>query len=94
MFDFETLGTAAGVINAQAFDTTDRIQGAKSISFGTSGAGDGTITYAITPKNIESFHKLRFWFKIKKDFGDRVSRVDVRIGQDASNYFEYNMKSV
>lgn len=94
LIDFETLGTSAGVVGTQTFDTVDRIQGNKSIQFAIWASGNGTATYTVAPIDIWSYDKVRFWWKIAEDNGMFMNTMKLRIGQGSSDYFERNINNI
>ena len=92
--DFESAWTQGGVGNAMADSTTDRLHGSKAQKTSTSGAGTATWTKTITAKDISAYTHLRFWWKALAGNGGKMTSMIVRLGTDASNYFEYSFSNI
>ena len=90
---FDTAWTQGGVGLAMANDP-DRIQGAYSQSTGTSGAGTGTWTQSLASSDLSSYTHARFWWKVAAGYGADITAVKLRLGTDASNYFEYSIANI
>lgn len=91
---FEAAWTEGGVANAMADETSDRISGTKSQKTSTTGAGSATWTKTISSKDLSAYTHIRFWHKVAVGEGGKLSSMKLRIGTDASNYFEYNLPNV
>lgn len=91
---FEAAWTEGGVAEAMSNDSADRIQGTNSQSTGTTGAGTATWTKTISAADISDFTHLRWWWKAAAGHGTKITAFKVRIGQDASNYHEYNIPNI
>ena len=91
---FEAAWTQSGVANAMADETTDRIVGTKSQKTSTSAAGTAKWTKTITSKDISTYTHARFWHKIANGEGLKVTSMKLRLGTNASNYFEYNLPNI
>lgn len=91
---FEAAWTATGVANAMSDETTDRIVGTKSQKTSTSAAGTALWTKTISSKDISAYTHARFWHKIAEGEGGKITSMKLRIGTDASNYFEYALTNV
>lgn len=89
--DFESAWTQSAQGLAMADETTDRIHMTKSQKTGTSGAGTGIWTKTITSADISAYTHVRFWWKEGATYGGLVSSLKLRLGTDASNYFEYTL---
>jgi hypothetical protein len=90
---FDAAWTHGGVGLAMS-DNADRIQGSYSQAAGTSGAGVATWTKTVTSVDLRAYSKLRFWWKLAAGFGNVVTALKLRIGQDASNYYEFDIANI
>lgn len=88
---FESAWTASGVAGAMSDETTDRIVGNKAQKASTSGAGTAKWTKTITSQDISAFTHGRFWWKAVSGEGGKITSMKVRMGTDASNYFEWTL---
>lgn len=91
---FEAAWTASGQANAMADETTDRLQGSKSQKTSTSGVGTGIWTKTISSKDLSSYTNLRLWWKVAAGEGVKMTSLKVRVGDDASNYFEFSLSNI
>ncbi len=94
LFDCESAFTASGVAAATADETTDRIVGSKSQKTSTSASGTAKWTKTISSKDISAYTNARFWHKIASGEGGKITTMKLRLGTDASNYFEYALTNV
>jgi len=91
---FESAWTATGVALTMANDATDRIQGLYSQKTGTSGAGAALWTKTFTALDLSAQKHARFWWKASAGYGGMVTALKLRLGADASNYFEYTLANI
>lgn len=91
---FESAWTEAGVGLAMANETVDRIQGTNAQETGTSGAGTATWSKAPSSIDISAYTHLRFWWKVAEDEGSKIDAMKIRVGEDASNYYEYDIPRI
>lgn len=92
--NFETAWTASGTANAMADETTDRIVGTKSQKTSTSASGTAIWTKTISSQDISAYKHGRFWWKAAATEGGKITGMKLRLGTDASNYFEYTINNV
>lgn len=94
MFNFESSLTNAGVALSTSDETTDRIDGAKSQKTGTSGSGTATWSKTFTAADISAMTHARFFWKIAAGDGSKMTSMKLRLGADASNYFEWDIANI
>lgn len=92
--NFEAAWTQGGNALAMSNETTDKIQGSRSQKTGTSSSGSCTWTKTITAQDIDDYRHARFWWKIASGNGGKITAMKLRLGQDSSNYFEYNISNI
>lgn len=90
---FEAAWTASGTAAAMADETTDRIVGTKSQKTSAT-TGTAKWTKTITSKDISAYTHARFWHKEAAGEGAKITSMKLRLGTDASNYFEYALTNV
>lgn len=91
---FEAAWTQSGQGNAMADETTDRLQGSKAQKTSTSGSGTGVWTKTLASTSLTAYRHLRFWWKVAAGEGAKVTSLTLRLGTDASNYFEYTFTRI
>ena len=91
---FATAWTEGGVGRAMSEETDDVIEGNQCQTTGATGAGTATWTKAISATDLTVYEHVRFWWKMAANAGSKVSALKIRIGNDASNYNEYNISHV
>lgn len=91
---FESAWTHGGQALAMADETTDRLVGTKSQKTGTSASGTATWTKTVSSLDLSGYTHARFWHKIAAGDGGKVTGMKLRMGTDASNYFEWIIPNV
>lgn len=89
--NFESAWTHGGNGLAMANEATDRIRGTNAQKTGTSASGVSTWTKTISSQDISAYMKTRFWWKVAAGHGIKITAMKLRLGTDASNYFEYTI---
>lgn len=93
--DFESAWTASGTANAMADDTADRLHKTKSQKTSTTGSGTAIWTKSgITSTDISAHKHARFWWKPSAGEGIKITSLKLRLGTDASNYFEWDIDNI
>jgi len=88
--DFQSARSQGGVWLAMSNDTTDKIQGTNSQQTGTSGAGTATWTKTLgATVDISNMTDVRLWHKTSELYGASVTSLKYRVGNDSSNYYEW-----
>ena len=89
--DFQSAWTQGGVWLAMSNDAVDKIQGTNSQKTGTSGAGTATWTKTLgATVDISAMDDVRLWHKIWETYWPSVTSLKYRVGNDASNYYEWS----
>jgi len=75
------------------------IRGSASVSFGitvaTTGNDFATVTNAVLSADISTAKGyFGFWFKVPAEFNTNLTAVKVRLGSDASNYYEWTLPAL
>lgn len=92
--DLEDAWTEGGVARTMTDETTDFIDGGECQKTGITGAGSATWTQSISSTDLTVYDHLRFWWKIAEGEGSKITSLKIRIGNDASNYNEYDIPHV
>lgn len=91
---FESAWTQSGTALATANESTDRLQGTNSQKTGMSGSGTALWTKTISSKNISAYTNIRWWWKVAAGYGSLVTAMKIRVGANASNYYEYSLANI
>lgn len=94
ILSFDSSLTNGGVARALSSETTDRIQGTASQKGGATGAGTGTYSATFAAKDLSSYTKARFWWKVTTGNGAALTAMQLRLGTNSSNVFVYNVDNI
>lgn len=88
--NFDSARTQSGVARAMTNETTDLIEWTASQSTGATGAWTATRTKTITAQDITDATDIRLRHKIWSAVWSKITSMNVRVGNDSSNYLERN----
>lgn len=93
LHEFDDAWTEGGTGRVMLDESTDVVDGDFAQKTGVTGAGTATWTATI-PTDLSDYTHVRFWWKMAEGIGVNVTSLKLRIGEDASNYFEYDIPHV
>jgi hypothetical protein len=88
--NFDSARTESGVARVMTNETTDLIEWTASQSTGATGAWTATRTKTITAQDITDATDIRLRHKIWSAVWSKITSMNVRVGNDSSNYLERN----
>lgn len=92
--DFESAWTQGGNGSAMSNETTDRIHKTRSQKTGTSASGSSTWAKTISSTDYSAYTHARFWWKATDGNAGKITAMKLRLGTDASNYFEWDIDNI
>lgn len=81
----------SGVAIDETVDGSDKVFGNYSLNLGVSGAGTATYTKTFTSVDATGYNAMRVWWKFAAGALANLTTVTLRMGSDASNYYEWNI---
>lgn len=91
---FDAAWTHGGTARAMLDETDDVIEGLEAQKTGVTGSGSATWTKALSTIDLTAYEHLRFWWKMADGDGVSVTALKIRVGNDSSNYQEYDVPHV
>lgn len=88
--NFDAARTESGVARVMTNETTDLIEWTAAQSTGATGAWTATRTKTITAQDITDATDIRLRHKIWSAVWSKITSMNVRVGNDSSNYLERN----
>ncbi|MEE9117838.1 MAG: hypothetical protein V3U02_04485 [Calditrichia bacterium] len=86
--------TVSGVARPIAADPSNQIQGNFSYKLGATGAGTATYTQAVASVDLTSKTHFRLWLYLNTGVDLSLTSFTVRLGSDASNYYEWTVPNL